>query len=79
MSSAFDLSGEVLKHGKPPSRRKILRGLVNRVTNGFSQAEFDLASSLGHEGYVEDLRDHLAIDYAVTDALLAPLDSLPKA
>jgi len=76
MSSTFDLDGSA-KLRTPDHESAILRALVNRVTCGFSLEEFELAQSLGHEGYVEHHLDHLAIDDSATDALLAPLDTLP--
>ncbi len=77
MGSTIGIPRAGLSPGQPPSNFKTLRSLVNRVTNGFSQEEWQRAQALGHVGYVEYHLDHLSIDDSATDALLAPLDTLP--
>jgi len=60
-----------------PSEDQLLIALVDRVTNGYSSQELNLARQLGYEGYLEY---HLApeqIDDSELDAQLAGFGSLP--
>ncbi|HEX6883955.1 MAG TPA: DUF1800 domain-containing protein [Planctomycetota bacterium] len=47
-----------------------LRTLVQRVTQGFTSAEYERARSLGFEGYLEEQLEPFSIDDSATEALL---------
>jgi hypothetical protein len=65
---------------RAPHRDPVL-ALVQRITQGFNLAEFQRASALGYEAYLEEQLDHLAIDDADMDERLQffpTLDMSPK-
>ncbi len=62
-------------HSKPALRRfdRTLVALVNRVTQGFTLEEYDLAASLGYQGYL----DHHLAPESIDDSAIQPyLDGL---
>lgn len=54
-----------------------LVALVNRITGGFTLEEYEFASSLGYEGYLEYQLDHENIDDSELDASFAHFSTLP--
>lgn len=61
----------------PPVRPKDpVLTLVHRITQGFNQAEYEHAKSLGYEGYLEEQLNHLSIDDSALDARLAGFTTL---
>ncbi|MBC7772331.1 MAG: DUF1800 family protein, partial [Pyrinomonadaceae bacterium] len=54
----------------------LLAKLVRRTSLGITQTELDRAAALGYGAYLEYQLNHLAIDDASTDAMIAPLTTL---
>lgn len=54
----------------------LLVKLIDRITFGYTDAEFALATSLGYEGYLEYHLNHLAIDDSALNGQLAPFTTL---
>jgi len=56
---------------EPERPRDPLLVLVHRITQGYTQEEYERAQALGFEGYLEEQLDAFALDDSALDALLA--------
>ena len=73
------LSGGALGSLAPAARAPHadpVMALVNRITQGFSLAEYERARAMGYEAYLEEQLDHLSIDDSAMDARLAGYTTL---
>ncbi|MCP3919729.1 MAG: DUF1800 domain-containing protein [bacterium] len=64
------------QHAAPAGVQDEILQLVNRTTQGFTEAAYAEASTLGYDGWIEFQLDHLNIPDAELDAILASLPTL---
>ena len=57
-------------------RRGTILALVQRISQGFNQAEYDRAVAMGYDAYLEEQLDYLAIDDSAMEPRLANFPTL---
>jgi len=63
---------------RPAPHRDPLLTLVHRITQGFSQSEYERARALGYEAYLEEQLEPLAIDDSAMDERLLDFPTLTQ-